>query len=73
MTTEVFDPNPTIIAIAAPMARRTAAQENHSMWLSDDENFDIYDSADDKPEPIDKEILGLFPTFFFLPNKAEFC
>jgi hypothetical protein len=61
MTSEVFNPNPTIIATAAPTARRRAAQAHHSLWLlSDDEDSDIYDSADDKPEPIDAdEIFGL--------------
>jgi hypothetical protein len=68
MTSEVFNPNPTIIATAAPTARRRAAQAHHSLWLSDDEDSDIYDSADDKPEPIDAdEIFGLclFLAFFF--------
>lgn len=61
MTSEVFNPNPTIIATAAPTARRRAAQAHHSLWLSDDEDSDVYDSADDKPEPIDPdEIFGRF-------------
>jgi hypothetical protein len=74
MTSEVFNPNPTIIATAAPTARRRAAQAHHSLWLSDDENSDIYDSAaDDEPEPIDAdEIFGLFPLFLFFFCKAEF-
>ncbi|KAI0279822.1 hypothetical protein BGY98DRAFT_915368 [Russula aff. rugulosa BPL654] len=55
MTSEVFNPNPTIIATAAPTARRRAAQAHHSLWLSDDEDSDVYDSADDKPEPIDAD------------------
>ena len=66
-SSEVFNPNPTIIATAAPTARRRAAQA-HSLWLSDDEDSDIYDSADDNPEPIDAdEIFGLylFLAFFF--------
>jgi hypothetical protein len=59
-SSEVFNPNPTIIATAAPTARRRAAQA-HSLWLLDDEDSDMYDSADDKPEPIDAdEIFGLF-------------
>jgi hypothetical protein len=69
MTSEVFNPNPTIIATAAPTARRRAAQAHHSLWLlSDDEDSDIYDdSADDKAEPIDAdEIFGLFLAFFSL-------
>jgi Iron-sulfur cluster assembly protein len=68
MTSEVFNPNPTIIATAAPTARRRAAQAHHSLWLSDDEDSDVlYDSADDKPEPIDAdEIFGLFLAFSFL-------
>ena len=70
MTSEVFNPNPTIIATAAPTARRRAAQVHQSLWLlSDDDDSDVYDSADDKPEPIDAdEIFGLFLfsfTFFF--------
>jgi hypothetical protein len=80
MTSEVFNPNPTIVATAAPTARRRAAQAHHSLWLSDDEDSDIYDSADDKPEPIDAdEIFGLclflaffFSFFLFLCPKAEF-
>ncbi|KAF8479125.1 hypothetical protein DFH94DRAFT_693495 [Russula ochroleuca] len=51
MTSEVFNANPTIVATAAPTARRRAA---HSLWLSDDEDSDIYDS-DDEPEPIDAD------------------
>jgi len=79
MTSEVFNPNPTIIATAAPTARRRAAQAHHSLWLSvsgDDEDSDIlYDSADEKPEPIDAdEIFGLFLllSFSFLWPKSEF-
>lgn len=77
MTSEVFNPNPTIIATAAPTARRRAAQAHHSLWLlSDDEDSDIFDSADDKPEPIDAdEIFGLFPClsfpFFAAYNKIK--
>jgi hypothetical protein len=73
MTSEVFNPNPTIIATAAPRARRRAVQARHSLWLSDaddDEDSDIYDySADDEPEPIDAdEIFGLFLlSLFFCP------
>jgi len=68
MTSEVFNPNPTIIATAAPTARRRAAEVHHSLWLlSDDEDSDVYDSADDKPEPIDAdEIFGLFLFLCFL-------
>lgn len=56
-SSEVFNPNPTIIATAAPTARRRAAQAHHSLWLSDDdEDSDLCDSAaDDKPEPIDAD------------------
>ena len=61
MTSEVFNANPTIVATAAPTARRRAA---HSLWLSDDEDSDIYDS-DDEPEPIDAdEIFGMFLSSF---------
>ncbi len=75
MTSEVFNPNPTIIATAAPRARRRAAQARHSLWLSDadDEDSDIiYDySADDEPEPIDAdEIFGLFLLSFSLGQKS---
>jgi hypothetical protein len=75
MTSEVFNPNPTIIATTAPTARRRAAQAHHSLWLSvsgDDEDSDIYDSADEtKPEPIDAdEIFGLFLCFFFFFSLA---
>ena len=60
MTSEVFNANPTIVATAAPTARRRAAQARHSLWLLDDEDSDIYDS-DDGTEPIDAdEIFGLF-------------
>jgi hypothetical protein len=58
MTTEVFNPNPTIIVTAEPSARRRAAQARQSLWLSDDEDSTTYDS-DDEPEPIDAdEIFG---------------
>jgi hypothetical protein len=80
-SSEVFNPNPTIIATAAPTARRRASQAHHSLWLldddDDDENSSIYDSAeDDKPEPIDAdEIFGLCLFSFFFSSllpKAEF-
>jgi hypothetical protein len=69
MTSEVFNPNPTIIATAAPTSRRRADQAHRSLWLlpdddDDDEDSDIYDydSAEDDnkpPEPIDAdEIFG---------------
>jgi hypothetical protein len=72
-SSEVFNPNPTIIATTAPTARRRAAQAHHSLWLSDDEDSDIYDLADDKTEPIDAdEIFGLclFLAFFLFPFSA---
>lgn len=60
MTTEVFNPNPTIIVTAGPSARRRTAQARQSLWLSDDEDSTTYDS-DDEPEPIDAdEIFGEF-------------
>jgi hypothetical protein len=61
MTSEVFNPNPRIIATAEPSARRRAAQARQSLWLSDDEDSTTYDS-DDEPEPIDAdEIFGGIP------------
>jgi hypothetical protein len=67
MTSEVFNANPTIVATAAPTARRRAA---FSLWLSDDEDSDIYDS-DDEPQPIDAdEIFGLF-LFLFCALSAQ--
>jgi len=69
MSSEVFNPNPTIIATAAPTARKRAARARHSLWLSDDNSDDdILDSADDDtPEPIDAdEIFGLFLVLSFL-------
>ncbi|KAI0003393.1 hypothetical protein BJV74DRAFT_813568 [Russula compacta] len=54
MASEVFNPNPTIIATAGPTTRRRAAQACHSLWLSDDEDSTVYDS-DDEPEPIDAD------------------
>jgi hypothetical protein len=85
MTSEVFNPNPTIIATAAPTSRRRADQAHRSLWLlsddDDDEDSDIYDydSAEDDnkpPEPIDAdEIFGQCSLLFFslpLLPKAEF-
>lgn len=70
MTSEVFNPNPTIIATSAPTARKRAVRAHHSLWLSDDEDSDTYDSAvDGEPEPIDAdEIFGLFSFSLCLPS-----
>ncbi|KAH9955631.1 FAM96B protein [Russula dissimulans] len=56
-SSEVFNPNPTIIATAGPTARRRATQARHSLWLSDDdEDSTVYDSDNtDEPEPIDAD------------------
>ena len=65
MTSEVFNPNPTIIATSGPSTRRRASQARHSLWLSDDdEDSTTYDS-DDEPEPIDAdEIFGGDPVSY---------
>ncbi|KAI9508693.1 hypothetical protein F5148DRAFT_1193320 [Russula earlei] len=54
MASEVFNPNPTVIATVSPTARRRAAHARHSLWLLDDEDSAIYPS-DDEPEPIDAD------------------
>jgi len=60
MASEVFNPNPTIIATAGPTARRRATQ--HSLWLSDDDEDSTIYVSDDEPEPIDAdEIFGIIP------------
>jgi len=76
MTSEVFNPNPTVIATAGPSTKRRAAQARHSLWLSDDEDSTTYDS-DDEPEPIDAdEIFGEIDPLYVLSalirhSKAE--
>jgi hypothetical protein len=72
MTSEVFNPNPTIIVTAGPSARRRVARQ--SLWLSDDEDSTIYDS-DDEPEPIDAdEIFGGIPSFCLIqPTRLKAC
>jgi len=56
-SSEVFNPNPTIIATAGPTARKRAAHAKQSLWLSDDDDDStFYDSSDgDEPEPIDAD------------------
>ena len=78
MTSEVFDPNPTITATAGPAVRRRAAQARHSLWLSDDDEDPTTYDSDDEPEPIDAdEIFGRDPVsylslpLFFIQHKAE--
>ena len=65
MTSEVFNPNPTIIATAGPSTRRRAAQARHSLWLSDDDEDSATYDSDDEPEPIDAdEIFGGDPVSY---------
>jgi len=77
MTSEVFNPNPTIVATAGPSVRRRAAQARHSLWLSDDDDDSTTYDSDDKPEPIDAdEIFGGDPVSYlslpyFIRHKAE--
>jgi hypothetical protein len=67
-SSEVFNPNPTIIATAGPTTRKRAAHASRSLWLSDDdEDSTFYDSSDGgEPEPIDAdEVFGAGSFFFF--------
>jgi hypothetical protein len=60
MASEVFNPNPTIIATAGPTARKRVA--GHSLWLSDDEDATTTYDSDDESEPIDTdEVFGSDP------------
>ncbi|KAI0261057.1 hypothetical protein BC834DRAFT_897840 [Gloeopeniophorella convolvens] len=52
MSSEVFNPNPTIIATAQPNTRRKASHAQ-SLWLSDSEDSSF--DSDDEPEPIDAD------------------
>ena len=62
MASEVFNPNPTIIATAGPTARKRVAQARHSLWLSDDEDATTTYDSDDESEPIDAdEVFGNDP------------
>ncbi|KAI9446757.1 hypothetical protein H4582DRAFT_1908147 [Lactarius indigo] len=55
MDSQIFNPNPTIIATTQPIARRRAAQARLSLWLLDgDDDSSAYDS-DGEPEPIDAD------------------
>ena len=59
MDSQIFNPNPTIVATTQPIARRRAAQARLSLWLLDgDDDSSAYDS-DGEPEPIDAdEVFG---------------
>ena len=59
MDSQIFNPNPTIIATTQPTATRRAAQARLSLWLLDGgDDSDAYDS-DGEPEPIDAdEVFG---------------
>lgn len=55
MDSQIFNPNPTIIATTQPTARRRAAQARLSLWLLDGgDDSSAYDS-DGEPEPIDAD------------------
>ena len=63
MDSQIFNPNPTIIATTLPTARRRAAQARLSLWLLDEGDDSSAFDSDGEPEPIDAdEIFG--PIFF---------
>jgi hypothetical protein len=67
MSSEVFNPNPTIITTAGPTARKRAAQARHSLWLSDDDDSATTYDSDSEPEPIDAdEVFGAILSIRFL-------
>ncbi|KAH9977347.1 FAM96B protein [Lactifluus volemus] len=55
MASEIFNPNPTIIATAGPTTRKRVSQARHSLWLSDDEDATTTYDSDDESEPIDAD------------------
>jgi hypothetical protein len=62
MASEIFNPNPTIIATAGPTTRKRVSQARHSLWLSDDEDATTTYDSDDESEPIDAdEVFGNDP------------
>ncbi|KAH9055932.1 hypothetical protein EDB87DRAFT_1638469 [Lactarius vividus] len=55
MDSQIFNPNPTIVATTQPIVRRKTIQARQSLWLSDgDDDSGFYDS-DGEPEPIDAD------------------
>ncbi|KAF8274240.1 FAM96B protein [Lactarius quietus] len=55
MDSQIFNPNPTIVATTQPTVRRRAAQARLSLWILDGgDDSSPYDS-DGGPEPIDAD------------------
>ena len=72
MDSQIFNPNPTIVATTQPIARRRAAQARLSLWLLDgDDDSSAYD-WDGEPEPIDAdEVFGAIFSVARLDSKLN--
>jgi len=55
MDSQIFNPNPTIIATTQPTARRRAAQARVSLWLLDEGDDSSAFDSDGESEPIDAD------------------
>lgn len=59
MDSQIFNPNPTVIATTQTTAHRRAAQARLSLWLFDEGDDSSAFDSDGEPEPIDAdEIFG---------------